>query len=91
MTSRPRTRLLIVTLAAELVAVDVILPGLLRTPSPGRALPLRRPRRPRGARAAPGLRHRHHGQPDPATHDSYYPVPDGPGGHPALLTYQPAP
>lgn len=28
---------------------------------------------------------------DPATHDSYYPVPDGPGGHPALLTYQPAP
>jgi DNA-binding beta-propeller fold protein YncE len=28
---------------------------------------------------------------DPATHDSYYPIPDGPGGHPALLTYQPAP
>jgi DNA-binding beta-propeller fold protein YncE len=28
---------------------------------------------------------------DPATHDSYFPVPDGPGGHPALLTYQNAP
>jgi DNA-binding beta-propeller fold protein YncE len=28
---------------------------------------------------------------DPATHDSYYPIPDGPGGHPALLTYQTAP
>jgi len=28
---------------------------------------------------------------DPATHDSYYPVPAGPSGHPALLTYQPAP
>jgi DNA-binding beta-propeller fold protein YncE len=28
---------------------------------------------------------------NPATHDSYYPIPDGPGGHPALLTYQPAP
>lgn len=25
---------------------------------------------------------------DPATHDSYYPIPDGPDGHPALLTYQ---
>jgi hypothetical protein len=28
---------------------------------------------------------------NPATHDSYYPIPAGPGGHPALLTYQPAP
>jgi DNA-binding beta-propeller fold protein YncE len=28
---------------------------------------------------------------DPATHDSYYPIPAGPGGHPALLTYHPAP
>ena len=28
---------------------------------------------------------------DPATHDSYYPVPAGPSGHPALLIYQPAP
>jgi DNA-binding beta-propeller fold protein YncE len=28
---------------------------------------------------------------NPATHDSYYPVPAGPGGHPALLVYQPAP
>jgi hypothetical protein len=28
---------------------------------------------------------------NPATHDSYYPIPDGPSGHPALLTYQPAP
>jgi len=28
---------------------------------------------------------------DAATHDSYYPVPAGPGGHPALLIYQPAP
>ena len=28
---------------------------------------------------------------NPATHDSYYPIPAGPGGHPALLVYQPAP
>jgi DNA-binding beta-propeller fold protein YncE len=28
---------------------------------------------------------------NPATHDSYYPIPAGPDGHPALLTYQPAP
>jgi DNA-binding beta-propeller fold protein YncE len=28
---------------------------------------------------------------DPATHDSYYPVPDGPDGHPVLLIYRPAP
>ena len=27
---------------------------------------------------------------NPGTHDSYYPIPDAPGGHPALLTYQPA-
>jgi DNA-binding beta-propeller fold protein YncE len=28
---------------------------------------------------------------DAATHDSYYPVPASPGGHPTLLIYQPAP
>jgi DNA-binding beta-propeller fold protein YncE len=28
---------------------------------------------------------------DAATHDSYYPIPAGPGGRPALLIYQPAP
>lgn len=28
---------------------------------------------------------------DPATHDSYYPVPDGPDGRPMLLIYQPVP
>ncbi|WP_249938707.1 YncE family protein [Streptomyces mirabilis] len=28
---------------------------------------------------------------DPTTHRSYYPVPHGSGGHPALLTYRPVP
>jgi DNA-binding beta-propeller fold protein YncE len=28
---------------------------------------------------------------DPTTHRSYYPIPVGPDGHPALLTYQPTP
>ena len=28
---------------------------------------------------------------DPATHHSYYPVPSGAGGHPALLEWAPAP
>ncbi|WP_206305512.1 YncE family protein [Actinacidiphila soli] len=28
---------------------------------------------------------------DPTTHRTYYPVPDGTGGRPALLTYQPSP
>ncbi|OLZ62887.1 hypothetical protein AV521_40470 [Streptomyces sp. IMTB 2501] len=28
---------------------------------------------------------------DPTTHRSYYPVPNGPGGHPALLVYGPTP
>ncbi|GGU84320.1 hypothetical protein GCM10010211_57820 [Streptomyces albospinus] len=28
---------------------------------------------------------------DPTTHLSYYPVPHGPGGHPALLAYRPGP
>ncbi|MGV4922836.1 YncE family protein [Streptomyces sp. BHT-5-2] len=28
---------------------------------------------------------------DPTTHLSYYPVPHGPGGHPALLVYRPLP
>jgi DNA-binding beta-propeller fold protein YncE len=28
---------------------------------------------------------------DPATHDSYYPIPDGPDGRPVLLIYQPVP
>ncbi len=27
---------------------------------------------------------------NPATHDTYYPIPDGPAGHPALLIYQSA-